>query len=165
MCLYTQDIYPSIAEKDITCYKMVKLIYHDMMTPYMNLPLSDKILRGEELLCADDAKRTIFNEFFSLNEIRSGYIHTYSSFGEVKMAVIHEQTAYINPFISPLLIAYECIIPKGSEYYEGYSENGTYYSLIYKSKKNMPLNSYASDKIKFVRKITDMEMFGYERRK
>lgn len=163
MCLFTQDIYPSVAEEDIKCYKMVKLIGDNMMTPYMNLPLSDKVLSGEELLCGGSVKRTMFNEFFSLNEVKEGYIHTYSSFADVKMSIYFEMTPYINPYFSPLLTAYECIIPKGSEYYVGYFENGTHYSLIYKSKKNMPLNAYASDKIKFIRKITDMEIFGYER--
>ena len=165
MCLLTQDIYPSIAEKDMECYKVVKYVSGAIMTPYMNLPLQPEIIEGRQLLCANDIKKVIFNETYSLNEVTCGYIHTFSSMAEAKQCILHENVEFNFPYLDITLVAFKCIIPKGTEYYVGYCENGTYYNVLYKDKKYMPLNSYASESIKFVREITDMELFGYKRKR
>lgn len=164
MCLFTQDIYPSIAEEDIICYKVIKFAGKHPLTPYMSLEIEDDVLLGKKLFCGGLRKHVEFDEWHSVNCIGEGYIHTFSTLESAKFCLFHEVIPFIhnsNPIFD--FFIYECIIPKGTEYFIGFSETGSHFCLFNKDKKNMPLNSYASDKIKFVRKMTDMEVFGYER--
>ena len=162
MCLFTKDLYPSIAENDIVCYKIIKYIGEQPLTPYMSLPISNDVLLGEKLFCADDKKFVEFDNWHSISCVSGGYIHTFSTIESAKFCMLYDGIHFMfNLNID--LIAYECIIPKDVEYYSGFSETGSS-SSIFSNKKNIPINSYASEKIKFVRKITDMEMFGYERK-
>lgn len=157
MCLFTQDIYPSIAEKDLECYKVVKMAYGQALTPYMNMPIGTDAIEGKDFFCANDVKRTSFNDCYSLNEVRCGYIHTFTSLDEAARCVLCESLRdYSYSYAYIKLVIFKCIIPKGTEYFTGYAENGTYYNILCRNKNGMPLNSYASERIKFVREITDM---------
>ena len=151
---------PSVTEKDIVCYKVVKIVNYDIfLTPYVDLKIPEDVISGEKEFFADDVKKIVFNELVSLYEISGGYIHTFSTLEEAKTCIIHGLTSQYMQEFNIRLVAYECIIPKGTKYFTGYAENGRYYNIYYKNKINMPINSYASDKIKFIKQISNYEMF------
>jgi len=160
MCLFTKDVYPSVAKNDIECYKVVKIVCGQPLTPYMNMPIEKDVIDGKNYFCANDTKNAIFNDLYSLNEVRGGYIHTFSSAEEAKQCILYNiSTSYLF-YYDIASVIFKCIIPKVTEYYSGYCENGNNYNFLYRDRKNMPLNSYASEKIKFV-ELTVTEAFGY----
>lgn len=161
MCLLSNDIFPSIAENDIECYKVVKMVCGQPLTPYMNLPIEKDVIDGKNCFCANDVKKAIFNDLYSLNEVGGGYIHTFSSAEEAKQCILYNTTTFDFIYNGIAFVIFKCIIPKGTEYYSGYCENGNHYNFLYKDRRNMPLNSYASEKIKFVEELTVTKAFGY----
>ena len=90
------------ANKDIECYKIVRLGYYDGTFNSLFFP-QQKWEIGVEY----NAPRKSRN--YPLNEINSGYFHSYAN----KRAAM----SFDNPFKNCVLV--KCIIPKGSTYYSG----------------------------------------------
>lgn len=145
MCLAASHKDVKIAEKNITCYKILELcndFYTGRLykTPYMGALVPSHIIKGKQEWYAPRGtywkKKTIYQisgRTKYMYRIEDGYIHTYAKLSAAnarkESLKLHSGKYYI----------FKCIIPKGAEYYEGLEPNG------YKS--------YASECIKFVDKI------------
>jgi hypothetical protein len=112
MCLYSRKKEPLIADRDITCYKVVSIRGGKYYTPCVRRRISKRHIIGRCLYYAH-GKPVVEGSYYTFSGIRifavgKGFIHTY---GRVdvefsKMGVNRE--------------VYECIIPKGTEYYKDY---------------------------------------------
>lgn len=120
MCLYSIEIEPRIADRDITCYKVVSVRGGKYYTPYVGRRIGKRYIIGRDLYCAhgktavkicSDAWYAV--HFFANNHqffaVGKGFIHTY---GRIDVAFSQKR---LNREV------YECIIPKGSEYYKDYA--------------------------------------------
>ena len=150
MCLVTKQSQSKIASKDITCYKVLLKLENEIsntvfyvspvrhFTYFSNrTDLNNKVFKAEKAYWLenspdDDLKPTyIGNEPVSY-ELNSGFFHMYKDYDSVVKAIINA------PLESYAI--FECVIPKGSRYYEGFTS-------IY------ILPSIASDKLKIVKQI------------
>lgn len=133
MCLYTKDPKVKIAKRRIVCYKVLLKYYSSIsdieyMTPYQHTLIDNDIINGKKDF---EAKGSVgitdaFDAvaFYHLN---GGCIHTYKRRRDAKHLCDFVQSAF------------KCIIPKGTEYYEGESLCG--------------YENYASKKIRFIKQI------------
>ena len=111
MCLTSESKKPLIAKYDIVCYKMMcnrKWIFgRKWETPVQGMRVRNAVMRGRCLMKAR-GKRQIFerriNDNFIRYDVYGGYIHTYCG--------PQHQSVGENMF--------ECVIPKGEEYYKSY---------------------------------------------
>ena len=146
MCLITEQLKPKIASKDITCYKILLLTSDNFyISPYRHFTFFEnqvnpkKVFKAKKSWCTinihgDDLE--LFNDngidAFTLN---SGFFHMYKDYDSavkaIKWLVPREKESYA---------IFECVIPKGSRYYEGFTS-------IYR------LPSIASDKLKFIKQL------------
>lgn len=119
MCLYTKKREPRIADRDITCYKVVSVRCGKYYTPYVKRRIAKRYIIGRDLYCAHgkSVAKNCSNAFYVANHfannnqffaIGKGFIHTY---GRVDVAF---SKIALNREV------YECIIPKGTEYYKDY---------------------------------------------
>lgn len=137
MCLYTKDPKVKIAKRRIVCYKILSNAHGpknyagmsdiEFMTPYQHTLIDDDIISGKKDF---EAKGSVditknFDEAFC--HLRGGCIHTYQNRKDAKYMCDSEQSVF------------KCIIPKGTEYYEGESLCGD--------------KNYASKKIRFIKQI------------
>ena len=113
MCLYTYDKEPLIAKEDIICYKVVEYDPESGKygTPFMNINITEYV--KNKTIWKDSSvppiHRTVVDkDLFGkvLYEIGIGYIH-----------------AFTFPFECEMYETYKCIIPKGTEYYIGFSKD------------------------------------------
>lgn len=123
MCLYTEQIKPKVAEKDIVVYKVLN---HNMLSPYYGLsyPLNRKIT--SKLLCYDhewSPRTPIFN-------IEEG-LHAYT---KRRVAYARQHDLNILTKESVVYSVYKAIIPKGSKYYIGLDNDIASDALIVKRK-------------------------------
>ena len=146
MCLVTEQLKPKIASKDITCYKILLLTSDNFyISPYRHFTFFENQVNPKKVFKAKKSWWTInihgddlelFNDngidAFTLN---SGVFHMYKDYDSavkaIKWLVPREKESYA---------IFECVIPKGSRYYEGFTS-------IYR------LPSIASDKLKVVKQI------------
>ena len=146
MCLITEQLKPKIASKDITCYKILLLTSGNFyISPYRHFTFFENQVNPKKVFKAKKSWWTInihgddlepFNDngidAFTLN---SGVFHMYKDYDSavkaIKWLVPREKESYA---------IFECVIPKGSRYYEGFTS-------IYR------LPSIASDKLKIVKQI------------
>ena len=153
MCLITEQLKPKIASKDITCYKILLLTSdnfyispHRYFTFFENQVNPNKVFKAKKSwwtinIHGDDLE--LFNDngidAFTLN---SGFFHMYKDYDSavkaIKRLVPREKESYV---------IFECVIPKGSHYYEGIT-----------SFPSFPNNwflypSIASDKLKFIKQL------------
>ena len=150
MCLFIKNVEPVIAEKDITCYKILKKRgkesgnWHGVTTPYRHISIGTNVLTGKQNLKATDEKIeasklvTLLrpNKFCNDEEeakVEGGFIHTYAYPSQA------QDDFSINGVFMEGYMCYECVIPKGTEYFKGKTWNGYI--------------SFASREIKFVSRI------------
>lgn len=100
MCLNSKTKIPTIAEKDIVCYKLVFKSMTPSISKYASIVELFPINEG--LVCAE-GKKTI--EQYAFYKIGIGYLHSYTSLANAK------NSCFDYHFIL------ECTIPKGSEYF------------------------------------------------
>jgi len=135
MCFYSTTKRFKIADRDITCYKVLSIpdsyfegINDSLVTPYTNTIVTKDIWQGKSFLVADgkiEAKKIEEGYFNGLYEITKGVIHTFKyRFNAVKN-------------LGEGSILFECVIPKGTRYIEG---GDGYFS------------GFVSEKIKFLKK-------------
>lgn len=140
MCLVTTDIKHKIAKEDIVCYKLMHYLGGDeWRTPYQNFLVVLDVIEGKKDFCADDGedlpKDITPNMSSNIFYVGGGYIHTYASEIDAKVEKNQYPTNYLH------LSVFECIIPKGTKYLEG--QDCDY------------MHEYASERIRFVKKIYD----------
>lgn len=107
MCMISTTNKPTIAEKDIICYKLVTKshIFNGIVTPYRTYPVGEDVLSGEKPLKPWGSKSPVklSKNAYSFTK---GWIHVYS-----------ERDRAIS-FAAQLRCAvYECRIPTGSNYF------------------------------------------------
>jgi len=136
MCLYSTTKRFKIADRDITCYKVLSIpdtyfegVNDSLATPYTNTIVTKDIWQGKTFLVSDgkiESKKIEEGCFNGLYEITKGVIHTFKyRFDAIKN-------------LSEESILFECSIPKGTKYIEG----GDGYN-----------SCYVSEKIKFIKKL------------
>ena len=146
MCLVTEQLKSKIAFEDITCYKVLLLTSdnfyispHRHFTFFENQVNPNKVFKAKKSwwtinIHGDDLELINDNgiDAFTLN---SGFFHMYKDYDSavkaVKILVPREKESYA---------VFECVIPKGSRYYEGVTS-------IYL------LPSIESDRLKIVKQI------------
>lgn len=118
MCLHVKEKEALIAEKDIICYKV--LVEEDngkYITPFQSTPVSKKALSGEVSFKAHG--RVMFTPVYWNSEVSErgyvkkmdeGCIHTFAKMDAAKIFAERHKRRKI----------FECIIPAGTKYYEGY---------------------------------------------
>lgn len=129
MCLWSKDIKPKKLKEDLTVYKIFRLDYSmGFVTPYQNYSL------GEIFIGKEFTTKQFNNNPFSHDCGDLGYailygFHFYAK-KEDAIKQIAEWEKYrqinnkeFNDRYGPLFIS-ECIIKKGSEYYEGLNDFG-----------------------------------------
>lgn len=136
MCFYSTTKRFKIAERNITCYKVLSIpesyfigINEALKTPYTDTVVSKDIWSGKSLFSASgkfQAGKIESGFFKGLYMITSGVIHIFKYSFQAKKCLGEDS------------ILFECVIPKGTRYIEG--DDG-YYSC------------YVSEKIKFVKKF------------
>ena len=119
MCFITKEREPYIADRDMVCYKVVSVMGGKHYAPYVGRRIAKRYIIGRDLYCAHGktAVKSCSNawyavHFFANNHqffaVGKGFIHTY---GNVEVAF---RKMGLNREV------YECVIPKGSEYYMDY---------------------------------------------
>lgn len=142
MCLKTNSYNPQIAQKDIKCYKVLKYerYYKKYFTPYNGTLVNDAIINGVANFWAKGERKFSISDYDKktlLYNVGGGYIHTYKEYDD---KIKHQYQSYMwNEYA-----VFECIIPTGSIYYEGYDGN-------------TQVKSFASNCIKFVKRIDIIE--------
>ena len=126
MCLILQYLKPKIADKDIVCYKIVK-------KSKVKGVYKSGVQRFEYTI------RQLYTNNIDIKYINI-YIKKYYNIFTIGVGMFHSYTNYLSPKLIPSsdYITLKCIIPKGSYYFEGYSNN---------------LLLYASSQIKILEEI------------
>ena len=103
MCLPTIETKERIAETDIVCYKVLRMLDDGrFVTPFIRKKVSSKVLCG---------KRLFKPSFFSIKDIRNvGY------FKEIRRGYIHVYGSPYQALFSNEKL-FKCIIPKGTRYW------------------------------------------------
>ena len=140
MCLYSNVIQTSVADEDIKCYKILDK-KKGLKTPFQRYEISEEIINGDENLKACYADETIDNTPKKDNDlgylIKDGFIHSINGEEESKHVFGVIKRLFSDYIKHPVL--FECIIPKGTEYYSGRDNN--YH------------HGFASKELKFVKQI------------
>ena len=151
MCLITKQSDAKIASKDITCYKVLLKYGNVYISPckhfafFQNQPNPNKVFNAEksywlENFPNDDLKPNYIDDEgnFSLlpvsYELNYGFFHMYKDY-ESALKELKNDIVTLEPSI-----IFECVIPKGSRYYEGVT---ALYSVP----------SIASDKLKIIKQL------------
>lgn len=118
MCLYLNEVKPKVAETDIICYKTLVDKKGDgrFESPYFGKKVNSAILSGKLSYNAKGRIEPVvnigYNDLGKLYRIGRGLVHTWQDFNAawyhaVKFSAFNE-------------VVFECIIPAGTKYYEGY---------------------------------------------
>lgn len=116
MCLVSKNNKPLIAEDDIVCYKMLVRgngFFCKWKTPIIGMRVRNGVLSGRRLMKACGERKIIgtrLNDNSIEYEVSGGFIHTYR----------------VSYYKCAGLYMFECVIPKGEEYYKSY--DGTEYA-------------------------------------
>lgn len=118
MCLYTKQILPIRARKDITCYKAVVVSQRHCIKLFTGPYFCVHLYLGEPYVASPSKKlfSTRFNQilFDGTRRVEEGYIHCYIDYEYAK-----ERCASIsNNYGNPATCILECIIPKGTLYFK-----------------------------------------------
>ena len=143
MCLNAKNAEPNIEEKDIICFKVLeenKDKNYPYRTPYKEMLIEKEVINGTKELIGEGNRN---NKSFFLGRVivAEGYIHTFKNY-----AVAFNECKVLNEVGSKYGFKYhvfKCIIPVNTKYYEGFD--------------NIMRPSYASEKIKFVKEVNNME--------
>lgn len=150
MCLVTEQLKSKIASEDITCYKVLLKLENEIsntvfyvspvrhFTYFSNrTDLNNKVFKAEKAYGLEDSHGDDLKQIYIDNEpvsyeLNSGFFHMYKDYDSAVKAIKS----------SPLesYVIFECVIPKGSRYYEGVTS-------IYL------LPSIASDRLKIVKQL------------
>lgn len=130
MCLFSNEVFPKRAKEDIICYKSIQPRENFYFTP----STWTKINKTEKSIIGYEMKSGLFEFIYTMVRIymlrlfqrieyvsiTRGFIHTY------KVSIKYDEYCHL----------YECIIPKGSLYYEEEEDNGCYASrsIIFRNK-------------------------------
>ncbi|MDY5646169.1 MAG: hypothetical protein SPF22_04080 [Candidatus Onthovivens sp.] len=146
MCLITNQLKSKIASKDITCYKILLLTSDNFyISPYRHFTFFENQVNPKKVFKAKKSWWTINihgDDLEVINDngidaftLNSGVFHMYKDYDSavkaIKWLVPREKESYA---------IFECVIPKGPRYYEGFTS-------IYR------LPSIASDKLKFIKQL------------
>ena len=147
MCLYLKDKKPKVATKDITCYKVLVEfeeigprggIKRKYRTPFQEAPAKLGVtlkaygcIKLGKLTWAKDTMAQGYTHF-----VAAGLIHTFKTLQGARKAVNDDNYCF---GYQPVIV--KCVIPKGTEYFEGVFE----YTGI---------NSYASSKVEVGKRVT-----------
>ena len=103
MCLFVNTQY-KIAKEDIVCYKILEKDYNgNLFSPYTFFRWNlNKLTKAKGKPCLDSKKT---------KNITAGYFHTY------KTSIAAKKDLKLWPCLNHLIC--ECIIPKGTKYWEG----------------------------------------------
>ena len=123
MCLIVHNKFPKIATKDIVCYKILKTVDGKLVSSVRNFPFKLNVrMRPKVIFKILPKMDNILGELV----VEEGYFHTFVNHENAKSS----STGYNDE-------VYECIIPKGTLYFEGfYGLDSSYASkcLIVKEK-------------------------------
>lgn len=138
MCLHSIKGKPSIAKRDIVCYKVLQQHQCNtnpsntyIVTPFQQCEVTDAQLNGSSPIKAkfypitsvpyENNSRLLYGW-----DVGEGYIHTYRSKRAAKKAIFAYSldSDLLNPNWNEQNwvtygVIYECIIPKGTKYYKG----------------------------------------------
>lgn len=110
MCLYSKENTPMVAEKDITCYKALWKKWYGYVTPIQKNYVSNEVIKGKRLM-----KPSIWSRLFGKTENDE---KAYETLTLVGTGYIH---VYVNKRIAKFCFRdcdiFECVIPKGTEYW------------------------------------------------
>ena len=146
MCLVTEQLKPKIASKDITCYKILLLTSGNFyISPYRHFTFFENQVNPKKVFKAKkswwtinihgDDLEVINDNGVDTYELNSGFFHMYKDYDSAVKAIKNSVTGERESSV-----VFECVIPKGSRYYEGVTS-------IYL------LSSIASDKLKFIKQL------------
>ena len=131
MCLLTKQYKQKKADRDIIVFKIVVFRDSQTFTPYTGTPIPYELLNGQKPFEANG--RTEKCPDFYGYTIEGGNIHTYAIAADAWQLTHYFPKEWGQPAV------YECIIPKGTEYYYGCTYGKT--------------PSYASKQIRFVKRL------------
>ena len=157
MCLILKKDKPKTAKDDVICYKvLVKRSFDTVKTPYTKTNVRSEILSGKEDFCAfsfnNSGMPIVMKRADNKYQIDGGVIHTYA---KEKIAI--NDARWLRKTVGEeRVIIYECRIPKGCEYYEG--ETPVAITVFDNLKAFNGCKSYASPRIRFVKKIWDSDL-------
>ena len=118
MCLFTREEKPLIADKDISCYKVLCYKNGEYYTPFR-----DYRVQFEQKMI-DDTEETSPKAVFDFFEIDCGYYHTCGTLKSVRIVLLMLKThSTRNKLPLPKLRIFKATIPKGSAYYDGLRED------------------------------------------
>ena len=106
MCLITNEP-EQIADKDIICYKVLKVSYESNKCTYFTPYQNKRVFLNKNLLAS--GKEEIVNNFFSFKSIGKGFIHVYSTLEIARKYLSNNEKIIV-----------KCIIRKGTRYYSSY---------------------------------------------
>ena len=115
MCLLTLQDKPFVAEENIVCFKRLVLDENgSFVTPVIRRRIPDAVITGKRLYRARGIFRRAHKDFVFrwLNIVGRGWIHTYTT---------TPIFFYVNDGVW-----FECVIPKGAEYWK--SKDGNEYA-------------------------------------
>lgn len=154
MCLITKQSESKIASKDITCYKVLLKLENEInntvfyvspvrhFTYFSNrTDLNNKVFKAEKAYWlenspGDDLEPTYIDDNgVDTYELNSGFFHMYKDYKSAVKAIKNSL-----PREKESSVVFECVIPKGSHYYEGFTSIHL-------------LPSIASDRLKIVKQI------------
>jgi len=114
------------SKEDVTCYKVLAVEDGALATPYTHTDVNiNDIKRGKPFVATGykgllKRKNKIFKDFVTgIYAIREGAIHTYRDLEDAKNA---DRIYFSNNGID--IVIFECVIPKGTNYVEGYAPVG-----------------------------------------
>lgn len=129
MCLESKTIFPKIAKEDIICYKVIDIKGYSVYNKsYQYDEHKINKANGGSRLIKDILFYFFYRKRYSSFAYVFGILHSFAS-KEYALRL------FINLGKHELYTVWECVIPKGSLYFEGY------------------YNEYGSRKLKLIRKI------------
>jgi hypothetical protein len=142
MCLYSKEFKPKVAEKDIICFKTLVGRRGDgrFESPYMGKKVNSAILSGKLSYNAKGRIQPIvnigYNDLGKLYRIGNGLVHTWQDFKTAWQHAVKFSSMFKE-------VIFECVIPAGTKYYEGYFD----------AQDGNGEKCYGSKKIKFIKQV------------
>lgn len=133
MCLLTKQYKQKKDDRDITVFKIVVFRDSQAFTPYTATPIPYELLNGQKPFEANGRTKKHPVYVFHGYSIEDGNIHAYARAADAWQLARFFPKEWGQPAV------YECIIPKGTEYYYGCTYEKT--------------PSYASKRIRFVKRL------------
>jgi hypothetical protein len=133
MCLYIdREIHGPLkrikkAKENIVCYKILRVHCGNLFTPYTADEVPSQIYKGEMPMVGEPLKsRRFFRRIFHDDLIEEGYIHTF----RVKQGAYSAAEWFAKD--GTKIRIFECIIPKGTYYYQGTERDYASEQIVYK---------------------------------